>query len=112
MKDSRRLSFDEWYNDWYKNYGRWDYMGVFLVSWFVGMIGGFGLGYFTNAPEKVYVKDLNNDNRPDVVIKRDMGLTSVYLGQEDGRLKSLSELEKELTREQINSIWEKVNDIK
>ncbi len=61
----------------------------------IGFTSGGLVGLSMRKPRSVYVKDLNGDNRPDLIIKtrreRDM---FPYIQQEDGSYKSLSELQK------------------
>ena len=57
-----------------------------------GLSSGDLLGINANKPNSVYVRDLNGDNRPDLVIETKRGNLFPYLQQEDGTYKRLDEL--------------------
>ncbi|MEM2932879.1 MAG: VCBS repeat-containing protein [Candidatus Pacearchaeota archaeon] len=50
-------------------------------------------------PDSVYIKDINGDNRPDIVVTTKRGDKFIYLQQNDGSYKSLNEVQKSRTIE-------------
>ena len=64
----------------------------FWTALFIGLISRGYLGKIENKPNFFYVRDLNEDNRPDLVIKTKRGNMFPYIQQEDGTYKGLDEL--------------------
>ena len=83
-----------------------------LLGMVLGLAVGFDIGLMLNKdysfkPDKVYVKDLNGDKRPDVVIKLGNGEKMIYLQQENGYYQKLEQVQKQT----MNSLEKKVKDL-
>ncbi len=83
----------------------------FVVGGIIGMFGGM----YLMEPDSVYVRDINKDNRSDVVIKNKNNNLIPYIQQKDGEyisLEELKQLEKEVIEEETESIKENLKGLK
>ncbi len=85
-----------------------NYLIAGLAGLLIGLLGGGNLVKYQFKPNSVYATEVNGDNRPDLVVKNKHGDKFVYIQQEDGTYKLLSQLQKE----QRESIEAKVKDLK
>ncbi|MEK6845773.1 MAG: hypothetical protein AABY26_03370 [Nanoarchaeota archaeon] len=54
-------------------------------------VAGFLGGAYQVSPEKVYYRDVNGDNRPDIVIKSHNGYCNLFIQQHDGTYERMDE---------------------
>jgi hypothetical protein len=67
----------------------------YLLGGTIGLAIGSGFGYWAHNPSSVYVRDLNSDNRLDVVVVKRNGARRLFLQREDGTYRILDEVRKE-----------------
>jgi hypothetical protein len=87
----------------------------YLCAGLIGLLMGGVAAYHMEKPASVYARDLNGDNRGDLIIKsKGMRKANVFMQQEDGTYISLSEFgrgPKEENKEEIKLIEEQVKSI-
>ena len=80
-----------------------DYIGMCISTGILGvtvgaLVGALGIGLpagiSASKPKTVYVGDINEDKKQDVVIRTNHDVY-IFLGQEDGSLKRLEDVEAE-----------------
>lgn len=59
-------------------------------------IGGLSLGNYDSQNKVILEYDINNDNRPDLILKDRKNRSSIFLRQEDGSLKRIDEVKSEI----------------
>ena len=80
----------------------------YVLGAFTALVGvaGFLGGAYQVSPEKVYYRDVNGDNRPDIVIKSHNGYCNLFIQQHDGTYERMDEyfaFPRGKTKQQINS---------
>ena len=83
-----------------------------LVGAVVGMYSGIQLEIHYPSPTSVHVRDLDEDGRPDVLVRNRRGDDLVYLQQEDGSYKLLERVEERLQQQFRSTIEDKVKNIR
>jgi len=71
-----------------------------LMGMFIGIIGMNYLNRIEYIPREAYAQELNEDNKPDLVVESSTGRKIILLNQGDGKYKSLDNI----SEEQIKSI--------
>lgn len=71
-----------------------------------GVLIGSILGNHFYKPSSVYLQDLNNDNRPDIIVHQKNPSDRTYIQQKDGTYKPLKEIYKQMKKENKKDIKE------
>ncbi|HLF54576.1 MAG TPA: VCBS repeat-containing protein [Candidatus Nanoarchaeia archaeon] len=77
------------------------------------------LGAYLATPTTIQQRDLNNDGRPDLMIRNNVGGIHILLAQEDGTYRRLGDVEKEWkeqassqSQQAVDSIDKKIEEIR
>jgi hypothetical protein len=70
--------------------------GLAVICLATGFYAGVALGIYSTNPKTVYVRDLNDDKLPDLIVETGPGTEIVFLQQKDGTYKGLEGLQREL----------------